>query len=198
MTSDAADPTSELAAACAMWQSGMEDGSSLIRGAARVLTGVPHYVTTDFITGYEDRARQDPAALAAAKTLLAGVAHARPQDADAWAAAGSLPPGGFAGRGLKPMPGKDEQIEQRLDSGEFPMPLWGLSLDRAVTAFYGTRFLLEVVGDFPAVPAWLASGIKDDEAELIAGGRYTVESIDRDGDRTHARLRWTGALEPIG
>jgi len=70
------------------------------------------------------------------------------------------------------------------------MPLWGISLDRAVTENYGTRFLLEICEAFPAVPAWMTSKVKADERELITGGRYEVLSVDRSEAATHARIRW--------
>ncbi|MCR2784140.1 MULTISPECIES: hypothetical protein [unclassified Microbacterium] len=58
------------------------------------------------------------------------------------------------------------------------MPLWGLSLDREVAKSFGNAFLFEVVGPFPAIPAWAESGIKGDERELIAGGRYSIARIE--------------------
>jgi hypothetical protein len=104
-----------------------------------------------------------------------------------------LPSGGFAGRGISSKPAEDPQIEARLQSGQIEMPLWGVSLSPDVAAGFGTRFLFELVGDFPAVPAWKHSGIKDFEQELVTGGRYRVLSQeDRDGT-THVRLRWIGA-----
>jgi len=184
-----------LGEACALWQGGRDVGSSLIRGAARVLTGVPHYVQASYITAQEEAARGRPDALAAAGALLTGVAGANRLDADGWARVASLPPTGFAGRGLRSEAEKDDQIEAVLSSGSIRMPLWGLSLDRAVTQQYGGRFLFEVVGPFPAVPAWLASGAVPQEAELITGGRYVIETIDRSASLTTARLRWERAID---
>ena len=179
-----------------MWQGGRDSGSSLIRGAARVLTGVPHYVAASYIADQEEAARRRPDALAAARTLLGAVAAANRLDADGWAGYASLPSGGFAGRGLRSEAEKDAQIEAVLDSEMLQMPLWGLSLDRAVTEQYGGRFLFEVIGPFPAVPAWLASGVIPEEAELISGGVYVVDEVERSDDRTTARLRWSAALRP--
>jgi hypothetical protein len=142
-----------LGEACALWQGGRDVGSSLIRGAARVLTGVPHYVQASYIAAQEEASRNRPDALSAAHALLAGIAAADQLDADGWAGIASLAPTGFAGRGLRSEAEKDDQIEAVLDSGLIRMPLWGLSLDRAVTEQYGGRFLLEDVGPFPAVPA---------------------------------------------
>jgi hypothetical protein len=105
----------------------------------------------------------------------------------------ALPARGFAGRGLEANPEKDDQILRVLEHGQITMPLWGVSLDRKVAEKFGTRFVLEVVGDFPAVPAWRASGIKDDEQELITGGEYRVLSLTEDGGTTHATLEWIGA-----
>jgi hypothetical protein len=53
---------SELAQACRVWQSS-RDQSSRLRGAARVLTGIPHYFSADFIADYERAARDDPRTL---------------------------------------------------------------------------------------------------------------------------------------
>ncbi|WP_448638650.1 hypothetical protein [Geodermatophilus sp. URMC 63] len=73
------------------------------------------------------------------------------------------------------------------------MPLWGVSLSPGVADSFGTRFLFELVGPFPAVPAWMASGVKTEEQELVTGGRYQVLSQEQRGETTHARLRWIGA-----
>lgn len=179
----------ELAAACALWQSDRDDGSSLVRGAARALTGISHYFRAEFITEQEKRSRRTPEALRAAVALLRGVNGAEFRDADAWNAACGLPSRGFAGRGLKEKP-QDDQILKQLGYGEITMPLWRVSLDRSVADRYGTRFLFELVGEFPAVPAWQASGIKSDEQELVTGGRYRVLSVEGDGPTTHVRLEW--------
>jgi hypothetical protein len=180
-----------LGEACTLWQGGRDVGSSLIRGAARVLTGVPHYVEASYITAQEDAARDRPDALAAASALLAGVAVADMHDADGLARVASLAPTGFAGRGLKSEAEKDEQIEAVLDSGSIRMPLRGLSLDRAITEQYGGRFLFEVIGPFPAVPAWLESGAVPEESELITGGIYTVRATGKQGPRTTVQLAWS-------
>lgn len=184
--------TADLAVACELWQSGQDVGSSFLRGAARVLTGVPHYFRADFISDQEQAARRSPKALHAGVALLRGVNSAPRRDADGWNAATGLPLRGFAGRGLKSKP-QDDQILEQLRRGEITMPLWGVSLDPAVAHGFGTRFLLEIVGEFPAVPAWVASGVTDDEQELITGGRYRVVSQTEDGGTTHVRLQWIGA-----
>ena len=131
--------------------------------------------------------------LAAGVALLRAVNAAPHRDADAWCAAVGLPAGGFAGRGISSKPAEDPQIEKRLATGQIEMPLWGVSLSPEVAAGFGTRFLFELVGDFPAVPAWVHSGIKDDEQELVTGGRYRVLSQEERGGTTHVRLQWIGA-----
>lgn len=188
---------SELSSACRFWQTGRDGGSSLLRGAARVLTGIPHYFEAPFITAHEDRARQDPQARTYAQVLLQELSRSPARASSEWAALLGVGGGDFAGRGLTANPGKDEQIEQRLRDGRIAMPLWGLSLDRAVTNSYGSRFLLEVDGPFPAVPASLHSSFKAEELELIAGGNYEVITLERTDDTTHATLRWVSPCEPL-
>ncbi|MGY1690358.1 hypothetical protein [Geodermatophilus sp. SYSU D01105] len=183
----------DLAAACALWQGGQNVGSSPIRGAARVLTGVRHYFRAEFITGYEEKARASRELLEAGVHLLRAVNAAPHMDANGWNAQVALPFLGFAGRGIKSKPDEDPQIERQLRTGQIEMPLWGVSLDRAVADSFGTRFLFELVGPFPAVPAWVASGVKAFEQELVTGGRYRVLSQEQCGETTHVRLRWMGA-----
>ncbi|MBN1093324.1 hypothetical protein JKP75_12600 [Blastococcus sp. TML/M2B] len=183
----------DLAAACTLWQGGQNVGSSPVRAAARVLSGVRHYFHADFITAYEEKARTTPEVLAAGVALLRAVNAAQPQDADGWPARVGLPAGGFAGRGISSKPAEDPQIEKRLATGRIEMPLWGVSLSPDVAAGFGTRFLFELVGAFPAVPAWVHSGIKDEEQELITGGQYRVLSQEERDGTTHVRLRWIGA-----
>lgn len=188
---------SNLKDACARWQSGRDGGSSLLRAAARVLTGTPHYVEASFIAEHDAAAAADPSSLADAGALLEELANADPRSAEAWCEVADLPSAGFAGRGLKSSHEKDDQIEAKLDAGEIRMPLWGLSLDRAVTTQYGGRFLFEMSGPFPAVAAWKESGIKDDEKELISGGVYRVVDVDRsEHGLTVAKLEWSGPLVP--
>ncbi len=183
-----------LAKACELWQTGQVVGSSLLRGAARVITGVPHYFSADFITEYEDEARKNEDALRYGQSLLGAISASEPLDADAWNVAVGLSSRGFAGRGLKPNGTKDAQILRVLSSGEIVMPLWGVSLHRDVAGSFGGGFLFEIVGPFPAIAAWTHSGIKAEEQELIAGGRYRVESIESVGATTHARFRWAGPV----
>ncbi|GAA1434388.1 hypothetical protein GCM10009616_28670 [Microlunatus lacustris] len=187
---------SELAEACGFWQAGRDRGSSLLRAAARVITGVPHYFCADYLHQYEFAARRDPVSLAHASTLLNEVGASPFLAASQWAQRCSVSDQSFAGRGLAPNPGNDDEIEQRLDEGVIEMPLWGVTLDRKVAAEYGSRFLLEIVGSFPAIPAWLQSHHKAEEQELVAGGRYEVDEVHRSNGLTHARLRWTSPLEP--
>ncbi len=135
-------------------------GSSLIRGAARVLTGVPHYVQASYITAQEEAARNRPDALAAARAMLAGFARAdrldrRRMGPSCFARARPFRPPGVCG----PRRRRTTRSRRCSTQGSSRMPLWGLSLDRAVTEQYGGRFLFEVVGPFPALPAWLESGV---------------------------------------
>jgi hypothetical protein len=182
----------DLTEACALWQGGQDVGSSLVRGAARVLTGIEHYFDADFITGQEQAARAKPDALRAAVALLRGVNAAERLDAIGWNEVAGLSGPAYIGRGIAAKP-QDDQIVKQLTYGWLTMPLWGVSLSREVAESFGTRFLFEIVGQFPAVPAWLASGIKDDEQELITGGKYRVLKVREDGETTHVRLQWIGA-----
>lgn len=160
-----------------------------MRGAARVVTEIPHYFAADFISDYEDKARQSSDALRHGQTLLNALKTAPHLDAAGWVERSGWAQPAFAGRGLKANPGNDEQIEDRLREGFITMPLWGVSLDRAIAESYGERFLLEIIGPFPAIASWTHSGIKAEEQELITGGQYTVEDVTG-SDTLHVRLRW--------
>lgn len=186
-------PDDALAEGCTLWQGGRDVGSSPIRGAARVLSGVRHYFYADFIAAYDQQARTTPEVLTAGLNLLRAVNSAPHRDADAWCAAVGLPGSSFAGRGISSKPAEDPQIEKQLRSGQIEMPLWGVSLSPTVAADFGTRFLFELDGAFPAVPAWVHSGIKSDEQELVTGGRYRVLSQEERDGTTVVRLRWIGA-----
>ena len=183
----------DLAEACALWQGGQNGGSSPIRGAARVLTGIRHYFRAEFITGYETAARSQRETLDAGIALLRAVNAAPHLDADGWNVQVGLPLRTFAGRGITSKPDEDPQIERQLRTRRIEMPLWGVSLSREVADSFGTRFLFELVGAFPAVPAWIASDLKAEEQELVTGGRYKVVSQEQRGETTHVRLRWIGA-----
>jgi hypothetical protein len=65
------------------------------------------------------------------------------------------------------------------------MPLWGVSLDKATALRYGganMRFLFELEGPFHGLAAWRESGMKEEEREIITGGRYIVHRThERDG-----------------
>ena len=65
-------PDEVLAEACTLWQGGRDVGSSPIRAAARVLSGVDHYFHADFITAYNQQARTTPEVLAAGRRAAAG------------------------------------------------------------------------------------------------------------------------------
>ena len=60
--------------ACAIWQGGMEGGSSPIRAAARNLTGISHYFQAGFITKCEQEAHDNPVTTARARVLLEALA----------------------------------------------------------------------------------------------------------------------------
>jgi hypothetical protein len=183
----------DLAVACEMWQGGRDSGSSRLRGAARALSGVRHYFSAPFISDHETAARTQREALDAGLALLRAVNGAPHLDADGWNGRTGLPQRGFAGRGIAEKLDEDPQIQRQLRTGQIEMPLWGVSLSPAVAAGFGTRFLFELVGDFPAVPAWVHSGIKAEEEELVTGGRYKVLSQEERDGTTHVRLRWIGA-----
>ncbi|MGY1834348.1 HD domain-containing protein [Blastococcus sp. SYSU DS0510] len=186
-------PDDDLAEACTLWQGGRDVGSSPVRAAARVLSGVDHYFRADFISDYNRQARTTPEALAAGVALLRAVNAAPHRDANGWSDAVGLPAGGFAGRGITSKPDEDPQIEWRLSTGRIEMPLWGVSLSPDVAAGFGTRFLFELVGDFPAVPAWVHSG--DQGSRAGAGDRRAVPGAVAGGARRdpHVRLQWFGA-----
>jgi hypothetical protein len=156
-----------LSEACAFWQSSQEN-SSLLRGAARVLTGMPHYFSASYIANYEQKACGDPASRSRAHVLLEAVRTSLSREPSDWADEPQPPGIGFASRGLKCKP-EDEQILEVLRSGEIVMPLWGVTLSREVATGYGTRFTFVIEGAFQGVAAWRESGIKAEELEVIAG-----------------------------
>lgn len=187
---------STLVEACTRWQTGRDGGSSLLRGAARVLRAVRHYFSASYITDYEDRAAADPIVMAEGAALLRAVENAEQLDADGWNDRTGLPARGFAGRGLAAKPAEDAQIAEALAGGTITMPLWGVSLNPEVAQSFGNgalRWLLEIVGPFPAVPTWTLSGIKADEQELICGGRFAVDAVVDHGSHTQVRLRYLDA-----
>jgi hypothetical protein len=186
----------DLKEACTIWQSGREAGSSVVRGAARYLTGVPHYFQAHYIDEYERRAAAEPAMLSSARILLDAVADSNARTARSWCVYARAPISEFAGRGLVSR-SEDAQIRAALDGGEIAMPLWGVSLGNDIALRYGSRFLLEITGRFHGVAAWRESGLKADEREMITGGRYAVEQIeDREGT-THAKLREIDVIRPV-
>ena len=117
----------QLREACWQWQSGRDGGSSLLRGAARVHTGIPHYFSAGFIKEFDDAARKDVRAMEYGAVLLRSVYESDALTAAEWRERCGLSSGSFAGRGLKSAP-QDEQIETVLQTGEITMPLWGVSL----------------------------------------------------------------------
>jgi hypothetical protein len=167
--------TESLADACAAWQGGRDKGSSPIRAAARVLTTTTHYFQADFIWRYEREAEADHATMTRAKVLLDALERADRRSALGWSTSFGIE-ADWAGRGIASGP-QDQQILETLRTGTLTMPLWGTSVDREVAESFGTRFIFELVGEFPAIPAWEYTGLKKDERELIVGGRYTIEDM---------------------
>jgi hypothetical protein len=197
LVADIAQPATapdRLAEACRTWQAGRDQGSSLIRAGARVLVGRVHYFQSDFIATLERDARANPAALGRAATLLQAVNASRPLSAEQWSREVGSPVTGFAGRGLAAKPAEDEQILRALKTGRITMPLWGVSLDPEIARSYGglvaPRWIFEIVGEFRAVPAWVHSGIKAEEHELICGGQYLVRSMVEEGPTTRVCLEY--------
>ena len=185
-----------LAQACDAWQGGRDTGSSPIRAAARVLTATPHYFKADFIDKFESDARANPEVLDYARTLLTALASSARLDASGWAAKLRIPsdPSAWVGRGIKSAP-QDDQIIATLKTKQLSMPLWGASLDKEVAECYGTRFIFELHGPFPAIPAWTHSGIKHEELELILGGRYKIINDDK-GSECQANIAQIPRLHP--
>jgi len=177
--------------ACTVWQSGMEGGSSPIRAAARNLTGVRHYFASDFITAFEDEARNNPVTTGRARVLLEALAASPRRTASEWGSALGVD-SDWVGRGIK-RGAQDDQILAALQTGSLTMPLWGASFDRQVAAKYGERFTFVLEGEFPAIPAWVHSGVVAEELELICGGRYEiVEPLELAKERVEVHLRFVG------
>lgn len=171
-----------LADACEAWQGGRDGGSTPLRAAARVLTGVPHYFSAPFIDSLDVKAMTDEVGQARARTLISAVAQSTPMTADEWRSTVGLTGTGQASRGIAAKvddPDVDRQIEDLLttDGATIAMPLWGFSLSESVSLGYGSRFVFRLVGAFHAVPAWVHSGVLPGEQELIGSGVYRV--VDR-------------------
>ncbi|MDZ8275722.1 hypothetical protein R2Q81_07130 [Microbacterium aquimaris] len=190
---DRAPTADQLAAACAAWQGGRDVGSSPIRGGARILTRLPHYFTAEFITTYEQRALDEPSILDDARTLLSALEQSPKRAGDGWQISlDATSP--IAKRGIK-SGAQDSQILDTLRTGRIAMPLWGVSLDPDVAASFGRRFTFVLEDEFPAIPAWVHSGAKAEEQELITGGVYEVTDMSDIDETTEVRLRWTGHCE---
>ncbi len=169
----------------------MSGGSSPIRAAARNLTGIRHYFRADFIDRYEDEARSDEVTTQRAWTLLAALAASPLRTPAEWASELNIG-SGWVGRGIK-RGTQDQQILQSLSTGEITMPLWGASFDPDIARHYGDRFTFIMHGPFPAIPAWLHSGIVAEELELICGGRYEIiQPTDLTAEKIQVHLRFLG------
>lgn len=183
----------DLSDACRMWQGGRNVGSSLLRAAARRVTGVPHYFSAPYIDGYDVEAAGRPDAQAAARILLDSIEQ-RP-----WTSIEDLAHEvGWAGeavaeRGIESRATfeEDEQIARLVTApgAVISMPLWGFSMDRDVARSYGERFVFRLTGPMVGIPAWVHSGIKAEEAEVIASGTYAVEQIIDESGTTVVELR---------
>ncbi|MGX1696373.1 hypothetical protein ACWIBQ_13415 [Microbacterium keratanolyticum] len=189
-------PRPSIEEACMLWQSGRDTGSSPLRAAARVLTGVPHYFEADFIQAFDAAARENDALRAHASVLLSALDVAPRHSADEWGELVGFP-SAWAGRGT-PGGAHATQIRQSLASGSITMPLWGVSLSETVAADFGDRFTFEIVGEFPAIIATQHSGIKPDEVELITGGVYEVlDVLGTVKGGLRARLRFVEVVAAI-
>jgi hypothetical protein len=192
----------DLGEACAVWQSERQ-GSSTLRGAARVLTGLEHYFSASYIRDYEEKARAEPWMLERAGRLMTAIANSNPRTADGWCADLGLPASGFAGRGLQSKSDEDEddQILERLEPGEIiSMPLWGISLDREIARKYASdapRFRFELEGPFQGLAASRESGDKPEEREIITGGRYELASVREEDGITVASFRQLAQVWPV-
>ena len=183
-----------LAQACEAWQGGRDTGSSPIRAAARVLTGTPHYFQAEFIDKFESDAEANPEMLDYARTLLTALASSPKRDASSWADNLEIA-SDWVGRGIKSET-QDDQIIESLATKQLCMPLWGASLDKEVAEGYGTRFIFELHGPFPAIPAWTHSEIKPEERELILGGRYKIINDDEGSECRRISLKFQNCILP--
>lgn len=185
----------DLAAACELWQSGRDTGSSPLRAAARVITGVPHYFDADFIRQFDATASADSRLRHHAAVLLDRLARATNHTAAGWSHRLGFA-SSWAGRATPGSPHAD-QIRAALATGTLTMPLWGVSLSPDVAATFGDRFTFEITGAFPAIVASDHSGIKQDELELITGGLYEVETVSENPTGgVNAMLRFVRVVHP--
>ena len=76
------------------------------------------------------------------------------------------------------------------------MRFWGASLDKEVAERYGKRFIFELHGPFPAIPAWVHSEIKPEERELILGGRYKIINDDAGSKCRRISLTFQNCILP--
>ena len=184
--------TVDLSSTCRRWQSGRDGGSSLLRGAARVLTRVPHYFSAPYISEFECQALNDRVALGQADLLLKAIRDG--ERATAWP---GLPASSFAGRGIesKVKYWEDQQILDQLATRSITMPLWGVSVSRRVAEGYGDRFLFIIDGPFRGIAATSHSGELPEQQEVITGGTYTVLEQRDEGHTTVVTLRED---DPIG
>lgn len=189
----------DLGEACRMWQGNRNAGSSLLRAAARRATGVPHYFTAPYIDGFDAEAAVRPDAQAAARTLLDSIGQRPWMSIEELATEVGWAGAAVAERGIesKMTFDEDEQITRLVTApgALVSMPLWGFSMDRDVARCYGTHFVFRLTGPMVGIPAWVHSGIKADEAEVIASGVYAVERVIEEWETTVVELRQVDRIE---
>ena len=129
-----------------------------------------------------------------ARTLLTALASSPKRNPTCWAAKLRIC-SHWVGRGIKSET-QDDQIIAALETKQLSMPLWGASLHKKVADGYGTRFIFELHGPLPAIPAWKNSGIKHEERELILGGRYSIINDDKGSECRRISLRFLECILP--
>jgi hypothetical protein len=129
-----------------------------------------------------------------ARTLLTALASSPNRNASGWAAELGIA-SDWAGRGIKSGAQDDQIVATLTKGGQLLMPLWGASLAKGVAERFGSRFIFELLGPFPAIPAWATSGIKSEECELILGGRYSIiDVVDAGLESTRILLRFLDCI----
>ena len=165
-----------------------------------MLTGIPHYFDSDFITGYDDSARDDVTLLEMGRALLQAVASYGVRDVGHYAEVLHYSGQASPSRGIKKKdPVEDDQIDRivRRPGAVLAMPLWGFSLDPLKAREYGTRFIFHLEGPFPGVALSLLTGDKQDEFEVVGGGSYAVTRVRDDAETTNVYLRQAYVSLPV-
>jgi len=188
-----------LADACTAWQGGQNIGSSPLRAGGRVLTGVPHYFSADYIDEYDRAAEGNEEVLQRSRTLLEAVWASPLRTVEEWRSHLGIDGAGAAARGINSKPVEDHQIEQLIERprATIIMPLWGFSLSESVAAGFGSRFMFRLHGAFPGVPVWAHSGIKPDELEVVGSGVYRVLDCPMEGATRVVNLQFESHVRLI-